>query len=63
MTGREWPHHDYSSTAARIELKESILECYKSLFLTSEISNLIKQDGIPKQIEYLASALQKEVDR
>lgn len=41
----------------------TILACCKSLFLTSAIPELIKQDGTPKQIEYLAIALQKEITR
>ena len=48
-------------TSTRTELEESILTCCKSLFLTSAIPELIKQDGTPKQIEYLAVALQKEI--
>ena len=51
------------TAATRTELEESILACCKSLFLTSAIPDLVKQDGTPKQIEYLAAALQKEVDR
>ena len=47
-------------TSTRTELEESILTCCKSLFLTSAIPELIKQDGTPKQIEYLAVALQKK---
>ena len=47
-------------TSTRTELEESILTCCKSLFLTSAIPELIKQDGTPKQIEYLAIALQKQ---
>lgn len=50
-------------TSTRTELEESILTCCKSLFLTSAIPELIKQDGTPKQIEYLAIALQKEITR
>ena len=50
-------------TSTRTELEESILTCCKSLFLTSAIPELIKQDGTPKQIEYLAVALQKEITR
>ena len=46
------------TSAARTELEESILACCKSLFLTSAIPDLIRQDGTPKQIEYLAAALQ-----
>ena len=48
---------------ARTEMEESIQACCKSLFLTSAIPELIKEDGTPKQIEYLAAALQKEVAR
>jgi len=51
------------TTAARTELEESILYCCKTLFLTSAIPDMISQDGTPKQIEYLASALQKEISR
>lgn len=49
--------------AVRAELEESITACCKTLFLTSAIPELIKEDGTPKQIEYLSSALQKEVKR
>jgi DNA replication protein DnaC len=48
---------------ARTEMEENIQACCKSLFLTSAIPELIKEDGTPKQIEYLAAALQKEVAR
>ena len=51
------------TSAARTELKERILACCKALFLTSAIPDLIRQDGTPKQIEYLAAALQQEVAR
>lgn len=49
--------------ATRAELEDSILTCCKSLFLTSAIPDLIKQDGTPKQIEYLAVALRQEITR
>ena len=52
-----------TSATARTEWEESILSSCKSLFLTSAIPELIQQDGTPKQIEYLASALRKEIDR
>ena len=48
---------------ARTEMEESIQACCKSLFLTSAIPEFIKEDGTPKQIEYLAAALRKEVVR
>ena len=51
------------SPAARTDLEDSILSCCKSLFLTSAIPELIKQEGTPKQIEYLAGVLQAELDR
>ena len=51
------------TSAVRTSLEESIRTCSKSLFLTSAIPDLVSQDGTPKQIEYLAAALQKEVDR
>ena len=51
------------TSSARIEWENSILTCCKSLFLTSAIPDLVRQDGTPKQIEYLAAALQKEVNR
>lgn len=51
------------TSAVRMELEESILSNCKSLFLTSAIPEMIKEEGAPKQIEYLASALQKEVSR
>ena len=51
------------TAVVRNEWEESILSSCKSLFLTSAIPDLIKQDGTPKQIEYLAAALQKEVTR
>lgn len=49
--------------ATRAEIEDSILTCCKSLFLTSAIPDLIKQDGTPKQIEYLAAALRQEITR
>ena len=51
------------TAAVRNECEESILSACRFLFLTSAIPELIKQDGTPKQIEYLAAALRKEVDR
>lgn len=51
------------TSTARTELEESILQSCKTLFLTSSIPEMIRQDGTPKQIEYLAVALQKEVER
>ena len=42
---------------ARTEMEENIQACCKSLFLTSAIPEFIKEDGTPKQIEYLAAAL------
>ena len=47
----------------RSELKDDILACCKSLFLTSAIPEMISEEGTPRQIEYLASALRKEVER
>ena len=38
------------TAATRAELEESILACCKSLFLTSAIPDLVKQDGTPKQM-------------
>lgn len=52
-----------TTASTRAELEESILSCCRSLFLTSAIPELARQDGTPKQIEYLAAALQKEVGR
>lgn len=49
------------TAASRAELEETIAVCCKTLFFTSAIPDLIKQDGTPKQLEYLADALQKEV--
>lgn len=49
--------------ATRIGFETSILSCCKALFLTSAIPELIKQEGTPKQVEYLAYALQSEIDR
>ena len=49
--------------AVKNEMEESILSSCKSLFLTSAIPELIRQDGTPKQIEYLAEALRMEVAR
>ena len=51
------------TAVSRAELEETITACCKTLFLTSAIPDLIKQDGTPKQIEYLADALRKEVAR
>lgn len=46
---------------ARTQLEEIIATCCKSLFLTTAIPEMIKQSGTPRQIAYLAEALQKEV--
>lgn len=51
------------TATARNELEEKVLSCCRSLFLTSAIPEMIRQEGTPKQIEYLVSALQKEVAR
>lgn len=51
------------TASARTGWEESILASCKTLFLTSAIPDLIRQDGTPKQVEYLAAALQKEVAR
>ena len=51
------------TAVSRAELEETIAACCKTLFFTSAIPDLIKQDGTPKQIEYLADALRKEVAR
>ena len=51
------------TASTRTELEESIQTCCRSLFLTSAIPDLVKKDGTPKQVEYLAAALQKEVAR
>ena len=52
-----------TAAASRTELEVSILTCCKSLYLTSAIPDMVRQDGTPKQVEYLASALRKEIDR
>ena len=52
-----------TTAATRGELEDTILSCCKSLFLTSAIPDMIHQDGTPKQIEFLAAALQNEVAR
>ena len=49
--------------AAHTEWEESILASCRSLFLTSAIPELIREEGTPRQVEYLASALRKEVAR
>lgn len=51
------------SLTVRTEWKDSILSSCRTLFLTSAIPELAGREGTPKQIEYLASALQKEVER
>ena len=51
------------TAAARTDLETSIQNSCRYLFLTSAIPDLVRQDGTPKQIEYLAAALQKEVAR
>lgn len=48
-------------TATRAELEESIRASCKTLFLTAAIPEMACQDGTPKQVEYLAAALRKEV--
>ena len=45
--------------AGRAGFEETILSCCKALFLTSAIPDLIRQEGTPRQIEYLAAALRK----
>ena len=50
-----------NTTGTRMELESAILSCCKYLFLTSAIGELIHAEGTPKQIEYLAMALQREV--
>ncbi len=52
-----------NSVNTRSDLEGSILTSCRSLFLTAAIPEMIRQEGTPKQIEYLAAALQKEVDR
>lgn len=52
-----------TTTVARTELEESIASSCKSLFLTSAIPEMARQDGTPKQVEYLAAALRNEVAR
>ena len=52
-----------STASALARLEESILLCCKSLFLTSAIPEMIRQNGTPKQVEYLAVALRKEVEQ
>ncbi len=49
--------------AVRTELKESILSSCRYLFLTSAIPDLVRTEGTPKQVEYLAAALESEVSR
>ncbi len=49
--------------ASRTEIEGSILANCKSLFLTSAIPEMIREEGTPKQVEYLAAALEKEVAR
>lgn len=52
-----------NQTASRTELQESITASCKALFLTASIPEMVRQEGTQKQVEYLASALQKEVER
>ena len=49
--------------AVRAELKESILSSCRYLFLTSAIPDMVRTEGTPKQVEYLAAALESEVSR
>lgn len=51
------------TTTARNDLEEAILSCCKSLFLTSAIPDMVHREGTPKQIGYLAEALEQEVAR
>ena len=44
--------------AVRAELKESILSSCRYLFLTSAIPDMVRTEGTPKQVEYLAAALE-----
>lgn len=50
-------------SATRSGLEESIRSSCKTLFLTSEISEMSRESGTLKQVEYLALALQREVGR
>lgn len=52
-----------NQTASRAELQESITASCKSLFLTASIPEMVRQEGTQKQVEYLAFALQKEIER
>lgn len=51
------------TAATRNKWEESIRSCCRALFLTAAIPELISRHGTPKQIEYLAIALQKEMER
>lgn len=52
-----------NQTASRIEAQESIAASCKALFLTASIPEMARQEGTQKQVEYLAAALRKEVER
>lgn len=51
------------SSALRNSWEESIQSSCKYLFLTSAIPEMASMEGTPKQVEYLAAALKKEVAR
>jgi len=50
-------------SATRSSLEESIRSSCKTLFLTSAISEMSRESGTLRQVEYLALALQREVGR
>ncbi len=50
-------------SAVRSGLEERIRSCCKTLFLTSAIPEMLREEGTLKQVEYLSLALQREVDR
>ncbi len=52
-----------TATATRAELENIISTSCKSLFLTSTIPEMVQQEGTQRQVEFLATALSREVEQ
>lgn len=50
-----------TTPVTRQEMEASIQSSCKTLFMTSAIPDLVSREGTPKQVEYLACALQQEL--
>lgn len=47
----------------QVEIEKTITEACKKLFFTSAIPKMCKEEGTPKQTEYLRDALLRELTR